>query len=1154
MIFIPQRRGLYWVLGLALFGFGLFNLSRRPVSSSDTSAHVEDIHAHDHASAHDQQSTQEVTPQSPAFDAFAEWSDRFVTQGVPGRSSEQIQEGRSIALARRSALKALIQVDPETALAHRVPMDVREHLPKEIQELLEEPVNTAGVYQVSIACGFGEEGHTDAVERFARWADRTVRVFTFGARLDVATKQVMSLVGIAVDDVMALEDVPVRVLEADEAAAYGAASGTLMAEGMGERRVFHQPGGISEWMASLLADEGALGPGGAEDPAPRAGPSLLSNYTEGDKRLLYILCDFPNLAGISATRSAISNAMNTVTSYFYQASYGKMRMTPTYVPGVLRLPKNGELYTNAFSTLMTDAETVALAAGYNTDDYDFYVVLTPENSGAINFSYAGKAWIGSKGCHLVEANYTLRTAGHELGHNFGLRHANYWRTDSDLPVGRDMVPGGYTGDGNNAEWIEYGHQFTLMSGQAAAYMTPAAHFAPVEKRHLDWLDEDEVLRVTNSQTVRLYRYDHLDALEVPQAIQINLPSSDYTGNQRRYWLGYRCAYTTNGWLTHGLQVDWVRSTYGSDGAIQLDMTPYSNDDNTGVTYTDDTNDKLDGTLLIGRTASDLPAGIHVTPLDRGGTAPDEWIDVAIFVGSFTNNRAPSLQLAASATNAATGGALVFSAIGSDADGDELAYAWDFGQPRLLFSNSLNHAVVTNSWGTAGEYVVRCVVSDMKGGRASTSVVVRIGNPTVYRISGQVLNNGQGVENVRVYTAYTNSTYTDSQGRYTLANLRAATFTVSAQLAGQILTPAFDSPVSVGPSAWNKDFGFTGTPTLVVDNVDGSVQVAEDGGSDSYVIRLGSRPATNVSIQLTWDTNQVRVTPGLVTLAPNDWLTGRVVTVEAVNDTAIELPIHTTLVALAGSSSDPAYQGVDAPATPVQIVDNDSNAPPSAHFASPLQDSQWVEQHPVPVQIFAADGDDSVTQVVLMVSQTMVASWTTPPYTTSVVSLSLGTNRLHTMAWDQHGASSLMSDLAIIILCDTDKDGLPDCDDMDDDGDGLTDDFELRHFGGATNGQPHLDQDLDGFSNLSEAIAATDPTNSLSYFHLMIPVPGRPDQFIVPSALGRLYTLQGSTGLSDGNTWSNITGQVNIPGTGADLILLDPEPIALRIYRLWVTEP
>jgi hypothetical protein len=1140
----PQRRRHLQALGWVLFGLSLAALQRYGDITRATSAPLQEATA-------SPEETAVAQPTNPVYAAFTAWSERFRVTNGGAADADGLRAGRALALERRVALKALIQSDPEAALALRVPHDLRVRLPAEIQTLLEEPVNTAGVYRVSIACGFHEEGHVDAVERFAQWAGRTVHVFTHGDRLDVASKRELSLVGIAVDDVMALEKTPVRLLDERESAAWGAAPGVWIAEGMGERRAFRDPRDVDSWQAALQADEGALGPGGV---TASASPAPLSNYTEGDKSLLYIICDFPNLTGFGTSRTAISNAMNTVTSFFQQASYGKMRMTPTYVPGVLRLPKNGELYTNAFSTLMADAESVALAAGYDTDNYDFYVVLTAENASGINFSYAGKAWIGNKGCHLVDPNYTLRTAGHELGHNFGLRHANYWRTDSDLPNGRDKTPGGYVGDATNAEWIDYGHQFTMMSGQAGTYMTPAAHFAPVEKRHLDWLSEDLVLRVTNSQTVRLYRFDHVNTIETPQAIQINLPSSDYTGNQRRYWLCYRRAFQTNAWLTHGLQVDWVKSTYGSDGAIQLDMTPYSNDDNTGATYTDDLNDKNDGTLLIGRTASDIPAGIHVTPLARGGTEPDEWIEVAIHVGNFTNNRPPTLRLEASATNAANNGALVFTASASDADGDALAYAWDFGLPRLFFSNSLNQAVVTNSWGTAGEYLVRCVASDMKGGRASTSLLVRIGNPSAYRISGRVLANGRGVENVRVYTAHTNMTYTDSDGRYSLANLRAATFNINAQYAGQLLTAAFDGPVAVGPSAWNKDFGFTGTPALVVDDLDGLLSVKENGGADTCAIRLGNRPATNVTIQLTWDTNQVRVTPGVISLAPNDWLTGCVVNIEAVDDTLFEAPIHTSLVALAAGSVDPVYHGLGAPASPVQIVDNDSNAPPAALFASPLPDSQWAELQSVPIRITATDGDGSVTQVVLYVNETAAAAWTTPPFTTTVTHLSLGTNHLHTTAWDQHGAGSITASIAVVVMCDTDKDGVPDCDDPDDDGDGLSDVYETHHFGNSTNAQPHLDADLDGFSNLSEAIADTDPTNSLSFFHLLIPTPGHPDRYTVPSAVGRIYTLQASSGLAAGNTWSNITGQVNIPGTGADLILTDPQPEALRIYRLWVTLP
>jgi hypothetical protein len=1153
-----QRPWAWWAAALlfCLGGLALWLGGKRPAADNATVAgHIHPESAEAHAACPAcalDAAAPDFVPPDPVLAEFSAWVEHaYRPTSANGANAEQ--EGVALARARREVLKALIQRDPQAALAWRIPDHLRHRLPTDVQALLEEPVNAAATYEVAIACGLGEPGTTDAMERVASWDQRRLRVFTYGARLDVSTKHELSLVGIAVDDVMALYDTPARAWTPDEVAAAGEPVGTLVAEGLGKRRIFAQPADLEDWIAALQADELALGPGVARKD-DEAAPSLQSSYTEGHKTLLYMVCDFPDLTGFSVTPGTLSNAMNTVTSFFHEASYGKVHITPTYVPGVLRLPKNGASYTNNFSSLLSDARAAALAAGYNTDAYDFYIVLTDENSSGINFSYAGKAWVGSKGLHLVEPYYTLRTAGHELGHNFGLRHANYWRTDSDQPIGRDRIPGGYVGDASNAEWIEYGHHFSLMSGQSATYMTPAAHFAPREKRYLDWITSAGVRTVTNSQTVRVYRFDERQAEQAPQAIHVDLPATDYTGNQREYWLGYRNAFRTNGWLMHGLQVDWAKPSYGSDGAVMLDMSPFSNDDASGSTYTDDPLDKHDGALLIGRTWSDQAAGIHITPLARGGTSPDEWLDVNIQIGTFPSNRPPVLSLEASATNAALNGLLAFSATASDADGDDLAYAWDFGRPTLLFSNSLNQSRVSNSWNVAGEYVVRCIASDMKGGRASASLVVRIGNPATYRISGRILENGRGVENVRVYLSHTNMTYTDSSGAYQLLNLAAASYTVGAQNKGALAVAAFNQPVTLGPSAYDRHLGFPQAATVVVDTAASPLEVAEAGPAASYVIRLGNRPTTNVSFALTWDTNQLALTSTPLVLTPNDWLLGRTVTVTAVDDALLESRPHTALVTHAASSLDPQYASRAVAPLAIHILDNETNLPPAAHINQPTADSRWVQRQDIATEVTAHDPDGAITQVCLQVNGTLVTRWTTPPFSIVLSGLTIGAHTLHAEVWDDRGCRSTSTLAGIEILCDLDADGVPDESDPDDDGDGLTDLYEQTHFGGVTNGLPHGDADEDGFSNYSEQIADTNPTNALSYFRLLLPASGRPDGLRIASAVGRFYTLQACTDLGAENTWSNVTGRVDIPGTGEMLDLTDPAPAATRWYRLWVTRP
>lgn len=812
-------------------------------------------------------------------------------------------------MARRVELKRLIREDPARALSEAIPYARRARLPPEIGALLEETISAVARYEVAVSCAF-DEGQAGGEQRFITVGPRVWQAHTYGRRLDVTSKYQLSAIGIAIEDDLALADEPVRVLPADEIAARGLDRAQVWAESMGVIRSFRDTNEVERWAAALRAAEASVNPSDMPNESATNGAiGIQSTYTEGNKSLLYILCDFPNLTGFPASVSAVSNAMNNVTSFYYEASFGKFRLNVTYVPGVVRLPQPGAYYTNRFVQLLADARAGAQTKGFDANAYDFYMVLTAESNAStnyFNFNYAGQAWVGMPGIHLVGDNFTLRTAGHELGHNLGLHHANYWRTDSDQPIGRDTAPGGYVGDSVNAEWVEYAHRFTIMGGQSSADVNDrSAHFAPREKNRLDWIQAGQVAVVTNSQTIRLYRFDHLASTQGPYAIHIKRPSSDYTGNNREYWIGYRMAFASNAWLHNGIQVDWVRPSYGSDGAILLDMSPYSNDSNSGSGASVDNSDKWDGALLLGRTYSDYPAGIHFTPIARGGSSPQEWIDVHIRIDNAPENRPPSLLLAASSTNAAANGDLVFAAEAADPDGDELVYSWDFDQPALIHTQTLNRAITTNRWNAAGEYRVTCIVSDRHGGRASAAVVVRIGNTNTYRISGRVTSNGVPVEGVRIWTAHTNWTRTTSDGMFELVNLRPASRTVRAQQGSSTFQLGFENPVVVGPSRSGIDFGVPEAPGLRIrpDPVN-----TREGDFLRYTVQLASRPSTNVTIFFNAESGQLSGFPASITLPPNAWITGASVVAATVNNDFAGPPARTSFVGHVATSADADYDG------------------------------------------------------------------------------------------------------------------------------------------------------------------------------------------------------------------------------------------------------
>lgn len=721
---------------------------------------------------------------SPAADAFARWVEQQRGSVSPvSLSAQSLATGLDLARAREAEMRSLMETNPQEFARRAMPALERAQLPAQVQPLIEQRVKGRGSF--SAYCVFptaGEQSVGTAQAHHAGYAFEVqvngarYRAFVYGPWRNQQTVSEADIDGIALGDAIVLGD------------------------------------------ASTPTQQAATG-------------QLVTGYsptTTGPNTLLYMIAQFSDQTTDPIDEPTVQSQMGVVSNFWVNCSGGsvfiKGLVHSTQVVDIvhIKLPSTSSTYANNFAQLLSDARTAAAAQGFNYANYNLDVVVTT----SAGFSYAGLSYIGAQGSHWVTPYTTLRTAGHELGHNLGLWHANYWRTDSTQPFGADSNPGGYVADTVNGEWVEYGHYFSVMSAQYGGEWDDATKpiYNPAEKVQLGWLSGSQVQYVTTSGTYRLFRHDAKSTVGTPRGIRIETPATDYTGNGRRYWLQYRYApwNTAQNWYQNGVEVDVAETGYGADGSIELDMSPYSNDQSSpfynassppGNWWTIDNSDKLDGALLLGRSYDDVAAGIHVTPIAKGNNGTgEEYLDVVINLGTFPADRDPVINTFTVSTNQATVGQVVnFAVSASDPDGDALAYSWTFDDAPTWTASGLNSTTASKSWSSAGQYRVIVTVSDMKGGVTTASTIITVGQPSNRgEIWGRVLWGGQPVYGARLWATNSSTVsqaWTESDGSYVLTDLPTnASYTVSCAASGLTFTPQFTNPVSLlAGAAYGIDF-------------------------------------------------------------------------------------------------------------------------------------------------------------------------------------------------------------------------------------------------------------------------------------------------------------------------------------------------------------
>ncbi len=103
----------------------------------------------------------------------------------------------------------------------------------------------------------------------------------------------------------------------------------------------------------------------------------------------------------------------------------------------------------------------------------------------------------------------------------------------------------------------------------------------------------------------------------------------------------------------------------------------------------------------------------------------------------------------------------------------------------------------------------------------------------------------------------------------------------------------------------------------------SVSATEGGTTSTYTASLRAPPGSNVTVNLTAD-SQVTTSPSSLTFTPSNWNVAQTVTVAAVDDSAVE-GAHSGRITHSSSSSDSNYQGLTIDSVTVSLSDNDTEA-------------------------------------------------------------------------------------------------------------------------------------------------------------------------------------------------------------------------------------
>ena len=530
---------------------------------------------------------------SEVFEQFDAWVKSYVENGYRA-DEEQSTKGERLAAERQQLLKRLMETNPRAALGKAMSAQEIEQLPEYITKYAEKHVSANGDFLVYVLDGLnhshskrGTKLSGSRTERSVVLGETRYKASVYGRRLGMTTKMDIPLQGIVIDDVMAVDESPARILD----------KGAGRAEVGGEEKSFASQAEMEQFISEQIEWESIIGPvrprggkgktGTSEGTAPEQAASA---WTEGAKTVLVIRVDFSDRPGEPVdpynqrlTTTRLQNLfVNEINPFYVNSSYNKTSMQATVTERIVRMPQTQSFYTSNYMAMFNDAQNAARQAGYEANNYNLHVVAFSYNSG---IGWAGLAYVGGAGA-LINGSFDVRVASHELGHNYGLNHANLWRTTDGTPIGQGSD-------------VEYGDNYDMMGYGGGSQF----HFNAAYKKSLNWLnDGGSVQTVTSGGDYQIYALDAATTGGI-RALKIRRNSTE------NYWVEFRQLFTNNSNAMNGAFIHRDFTSGGLPKTHLLDMNA-------------NTTSLSDAPLLVGQSFYDSINRIRITVLGKGNTNPE----------------------------------------------------------------------------------------------------------------------------------------------------------------------------------------------------------------------------------------------------------------------------------------------------------------------------------------------------------------------------------------------------------------------------------------------------------------------------------------------------------------------------------------------------